>query len=257
MSTNKSESVDDPREMIREINRQSLIANRPGTDQVDVNSPSDPKAMLADLNREKEVLSQDRYKDDGDIEAVHCESATGQSLSNKLEDQNTLLTTRTMTTAGVKGTSHQHSQGDTAEALDPDIITYVVALMLESSGYKWEEINAWCTYLFGSGMNTCTSEQEKKTMIQKENTHALKKTHLRHRLILSNLAADVELKDIRMFFSKYRRDIRAMTLLSECDPVKRTRSAHVDMFTRKAAIRASFEVGQIFGLVVKIQLASD
>lgn len=48
-----------------------------------------------------------------------------------------------------------------------------------------------------------------------------------------------------------------MTLLSECDPVKRTRSAHVDMFTRKAAIRASFEVGQIFGLVVKIQLASD
>jgi hypothetical protein len=46
-----------------------------------------------------------------------------------------------------------------------------------------------------------------------------------------------------------------VTLLPERDPVKRTRTAHVDMDSRWAAVRASYEVGGIYGLVIKIQLA--
>jgi hypothetical protein len=48
-----------------------------------------------------------------------------------------------------------------------------------------------------------------------------------------------------------------VTLLPDRDPVKGTRAAHVDMDSRRAAVHASFEVGGIYGLVVKIKLAVE
>jgi hypothetical protein len=48
-----------------------------------------------------------------------------------------------------------------------------------------------------------------------------------------------------------------VTLLPERDPVKRTRTAHVDMDSRKATVHASYEVGGIYGLVAKIKLAVE
>lgn len=50
---------------------------------------------------------------------------------------------------------------------------------------------------------------------------------------------------------------RNVTILSVRDPVKRTRTAYVDMYSRKVAVRASYEVGGIFGLIVKIKLAVE
>ena len=48
-----------------------------------------------------------------------------------------------------------------------------------------------------------------------------------------------------------------VTLLPDHDSVKRTRTAHVDMDSRKAAVRASYEFGAIYGLLVKIKLAVE
>ena len=48
-----------------------------------------------------------------------------------------------------------------------------------------------------------------------------------------------------------------VTLLPDREPVKRTRTAYVDMDSRKVAVRASYEVGGIYGLVVKIRLAVE
>ncbi|KAI2479513.1 RNA-binding protein [Pyrenophora tritici-repentis] len=90
--------------------------------------------------------------------------------------------------------------------------------------------------------------------LQKEVEHQAWKEKRRRpsRLILSNLAADIDEEAIREFFIDY-----SITIHPERDPVKRTRTAHVDMTTRSSAVRASYEVGGIFGLVVKIRLAVE
>lgn len=103
-----------------------------------------------------------------------------------------------------------------------------------------------------------------------------KKRQLARRLILSNLAADVDKKSILVFLAKYRSNMyvcqyasstrlgtnmdvnsRRVTLLPERDPVKGTRSVHIDMDSRRAAVYASFQHGHVFGLMVKIKLAVE
>ncbi|KAF1836618.1 hypothetical protein BDW02DRAFT_221251 [Decorospora gaudefroyi] len=80
---------------------------------------------------------------------------------------------------------------------------------------------------------------------------------LRLRLILTNLAADVDEEAIRFFFKDYRYDIRKISLLAERVPVKGTRTAHVDMYSREAAVLASFEYGFIYALCVHMKLAVE
>jgi hypothetical protein len=46
-------------------------------------------------------------------------------------------------------------------------------------------------------------------------------------------------------------------ILPDRDLVKRTQTAHVDMYSREAAIRASYMTGSIFGLVLDIRLAVE
>jgi hypothetical protein len=46
-------------------------------------------------------------------------------------------------------------------------------------------------------------------------------------------------------------------LLPERDPVKRIKVAHVDMVSRKHAVRASYTTGNIFGLLLNIKLAVE
>jgi hypothetical protein len=52
-----------------------------------------------------------------------------------------------------------------------------------------------------------------------------------------------------MFFSQ------ELKMLPDRDPVKRTKVAHIDMYIREAAIRASFMTGGIFGLLLDLKLA--
>ena len=50
---------------------------------------------------------------------------------------------------------------------------------------------------------------------------------------------------------------REIRFLDEREPIKRTRTAYVDMYTRELAKRASRFIGHIFGLLVDINLAVD
>ncbi|KAI4691472.1 uncharacterized protein J4E84_003766 [Alternaria hordeiaustralica] len=123
-------------------------------------------------------------------------------------------------------------------------------------------------------MNESEAKKEKEDMVRRENEkldatikyvleeeekyHATEeKKILPYRLIVTNLAASVDEEAIRILFIEYRWDIRNITILPEREPVKRTRTAYIDMDSRKEAIRASYEVGSIYGLIVKIKLAVE
>ena len=52
----------------------------------------------------------------------------------------------------------------------------------------------------------------------------------------------------------FRRDI---IILKKHHPLKKTKVAYVDMWTRQAALRACYVTGHIFGLMVDISLAEE
>ena len=108
------------------------------------------------------------------------------------------------------------------DALDTETIPYAVALLLESAGCKWEEVMGWTLYLFSSGMNEYRTEKESEQKAQEkekldaimarvladeEKRREVEKRPFAGRLILSNLAADVDPKSIYQFFFKYQRDM--------------------------------------------------
>ncbi|KAF1943473.1 hypothetical protein EJ02DRAFT_421315 [Clathrospora elynae] len=158
--------------------------------------------------------------------------------------------------------------------LEKESIPYAVALRLESAGCKWEDVKGWITYLFSTGLHGHEAQKKKDEMIvraEKDLKTTIKyvleeekryraiedKERLPCRLIVTNLAADANEEELRVFLSKYNWDIRDVTLMNERDPIKRTKTAHVDMYTRKPAVRASYEVGAIFGLTLNIRLAVE
>jgi hypothetical protein len=48
-----------------------------------------------------------------------------------------------------------------------------------------------------------------------------------------------------------------IAILPEREPAKRTKTAYIDMYSREKAVHASYEVGAIYGLIVKIKLAVE
>jgi hypothetical protein len=120
-----------------------------------------------------------------------------------------------------------HTDGthrDIAGMLDPGSIPYVVALMLESAGIKWEEAMGWCTFLFSSGMDGYEAVKEREEMVKheeakldvlikqtleemKEDFAREEKKRLPFRLIVSNLAADIDTDAIRIFFKDFAWDM--------------------------------------------------
>jgi len=54
-----------------------------------------------------------------------------------------------------------------------------------------------------------------------------------------------------------RNTSRNLRILEERHPVKRTRTAYIDMYTRTAARQASYMVGSIYGLMVHVRLAEE
>jgi hypothetical protein len=50
---------------------------------------------------------------------------------------------------------------------------------------------------------------------------------------------------------------RNLEILTEREPVKRTQTAYIDMYTRMAAKQASHTTGAIYGLMVNVRLAEE
>ncbi|KAH7401944.1 hypothetical protein DE146DRAFT_449278 [Phaeosphaeria sp. MPI-PUGE-AT-0046c] len=155
---------------------------------------------------------------------------------------------------------------------DKNIVPYVVALQLEVAETPWEVALGWTKYLFGTSLDSHEARRKKDNILAqasqeldavieqvlREEEHHLgteDKNRIPRRLIVSNLAAGASGDDLQEFFYPLRYKIQEIKVLPIRDPSKGTQVAHVDMFTRQDAVRASFTVGSIFGLIPILQLA--
>ncbi|KAL1595826.1 hypothetical protein SLS60_009516 [Paraconiothyrium brasiliense] len=157
--------------------------------------------------------------------------------------------------------------------ISQNVLYYATALQLEKVGAKWEVAQGWTAYLFSAGASGYDAVRKKQQVVKKANAEldALiqqvldeeaiywanqEKDLLPRRLLLSNISAGADAEEVALFFSEFRYDIQDIKMLSR-DPLSRTQTAHVDMYTRGAARQASYAMGSIFGLIVKIRLATE
>ncbi|KAF2441198.1 hypothetical protein P171DRAFT_91693 [Karstenula rhodostoma CBS 690.94] len=150
---------------------------------------------------------------------------------------------------------------------------YATALQLEKTGIKWELAQGWTTYLFSVGSRGHVAVRQKYQFVEEAKTELdilikqvldeeaaywanQEKNTLPCRLLLSNIAASADSEEVASFLSEFRYDIRNIKMLAR-DPISRTQTALVDMYTKNAAKQASYIMGSIFGLVVKINLATE
>ncbi|KNG49225.1 secretory component protein shr3 [Stemphylium lycopersici] len=199
----------DPKEMLEEINQLSSTAKHSGNDPNEIDSLDDPKVMLADIGRMKQASDQEPDKDD-DLETLRGKLATMLSSPSL----------PTFVTVDRDKTAHPQPPPTKSDNLEPEVIPYVLALMMESGGYRWEELDGWCKYLFNSAADAHRTKKEGEKMIKSENEkldatiayvmqeekkyRAMdEKKRLPCRLIVSNLAAGVDEEAIRIFFSEY------------------------------------------------------
>lgn len=246
------------------------------------------EAMLLEIKGSTSEPRLELSRDiDGDFELARGGSDTPYPPFHSLACQSTPLTRCTGPAVPFGTNPKSRLCIDSAGSLSPEIVPYAVALMLEASSCRWEHVKRWSTYLFSSNTDEFHGKRGVENMIRNENEQLIgtgsyvedeedKKRQLARRLILSNLAADVDKKSILVFLAKYRSNMyvcqyasstrlgtnmdvnsRRVTLLPERDPVKGTRSVHIDMDSRRAAVYASFQHGHVFGLMVKIKLAVE
>ncbi|KAJ4301058.1 hypothetical protein N0V90_003148 [Kalmusia sp. IMI 367209] len=155
-----------------------------------------------------------------------------------------------------------------------EYIYYTIPLQLESAGCDWEKVKGWTTYLFSGGStghsavrhrNQIIDEAAKELdaiitkVLNEESAYCAneEKTMLPYRLIVTNIAASAGTDELAWLFYDFKFNIRHIKLLEVRDPVKRTQTAHIDMQTRHAARQASFTMGSIYGLMVKVHLATE
>jgi hypothetical protein len=208
----EADSVGDPKAMLEEIERSAKIARHLNKDDGAAAKYDDPKAMLAELD----AKTQDSDSDEDDLDAHRVRLTTMFSPDRKPASQGFHHTVKD-TADGIKSPGAHH---DLAGTLEPGSIPYAVALMLENAGIKWEEINGWCKHFFSSGMDGWEAKKEREEMVKREQakldvlieqTLEDEKVHLAVeekqklplRLIVKNLAADIDTDAIRMFFKRF------------------------------------------------------
>ncbi|KAG9196602.1 hypothetical protein G6011_01723 [Alternaria panax] len=256
---------------MKEADDLSALAKRLGIDSNESAALEDAKSRYDDLdNQEQAVVIRQSEDEDDDLENLCRKLATMFSPFHDTASQDLPHTAKDTSVINIESNPREEVAG----RLEPEYTPSAVALRLEAGDAEWKDVEAGRTQSFSDGIDKQEAEKEKEDMWKRENEkleatikyvleedkryRAIEETRrLSTRLIVSNLAADVDDKAIRMFFSRYITDVRNITILSKRDPVKRTRTAYVDMYSRKVAVHASYEVGGIFGLIVKIKLAVE
>ncbi|KAF2876835.1 hypothetical protein BDV95DRAFT_561684 [Massariosphaeria phaeospora] len=149
-----------------------------------------------------------------------------------------------------------------------------VALQLERAGYTWVKLATLTAVLFSTGVHGYKALRQEDMIVKQAHEELDKivaqaleeemtfreldeKARLPCRIVVSNIAADAEMDDLLDFFHDFVSDILEITFLETRDPVKRTRTAYIDMCTSDAAQQASHAYGYIFGLSVEVELASS
>ncbi|CAE7201543.1 RNA-binding protein [Pyrenophora teres f. teres] len=242
------------------ISRTAATSVLPDTDMGDVcmrgghepDSMDDPKQMLAELielstkTKQWAIHLPIEHNDPQATFVNKTMTSVPETADNSGDDLETLRYSLMILSSSSELANS--SIRTTSELLDPTAIPFDTAedkarKEIEDMMQREEEkLNAIIAYALQEELEYQAREEEKRRP---------------SRLILSNLAADIDEEAIREFFTKYERNLYSITIHPERDQVKRTRTAHVDMTTRSSAVRASYEVGGIFGLMVKIRLAVE
>ncbi|KAF2684698.1 hypothetical protein K458DRAFT_403684 [Lentithecium fluviatile CBS 122367] len=208
----------------------------------------DPKSMLALFGIDPDSAAA-QSEEDGDLDSLYAKMTNMLSKHNEPSDK-------------------------PETKLDQEVTPCAIALQLERAGTEWNMVQEWTEYLFSEGPNGHKEVTEKTRLIEKAVTDldavieqtlkdeivyraAEEQAAVPCRLIVTNLAADADEDEIAYLFREFKYDIRNVRLLDERDPVKGTRTAHVDMFTRTAARHASHTIGDIYGLRVHVRLAQE
>ncbi|CAI9634972.1 unnamed protein product [Alternaria burnsii] len=254
---------------IDEADALSILAKRLGIDSNEDKAIGSIESTFDELDEQFSNASNTGYKDN-DLKALREELVAVFSPACDTTCRDFQRTTRDTPVNSMRS----NPQEQMIEKLQPDDTPPVAALVLEPGDAECKDVQVGCTQPFSDDIDEQETQREKEKMLDRENEkleatikyvleeekryHAIEENkRLKNRLIVSNLAADVDDKAIRTFFARYVTEIRNVTILSVRDPVKRTRTAYVDMYSRKVAVRASYEVGGIFGLIVKIKLAVE
>ena len=282
----RNQDRDDPRRMLAELDRESSSCHTTAVADDD----DDPRQMLADLatlsapgfrDASSSTNEDDEDKEDDDISMLRPRLQSLRPPSDEPPPPAPASISRDKTASETAATT----------PLDSDAIPYIVALQLQHSQCQWEYAQGWTARLFSSGPASYDAQKAKQravthaeAVLQRTMTSAMaaeEKTRLEaeqnklpRRLIVSNLAAAADEDELERRFWKYRRqmyvDVGGFTLGSAADecsvgitflkdrhPLKRTQTAHVDMSSRKAAIRASYVMGQVYGLIFHVKLAVE
>ncbi|KAB2100922.1 hypothetical protein AG0111_0g10775 [Alternaria gaisen] len=254
---------------IDEADALSILAKRLGIDSNESKAFENIGSTFDELDERFSNASHTEDKDN-DLKALREEIAAVFSPPCDTTARDFQRTTRDTPVNSMRSNPQEHAVGN----LQPDDTPPVAVVILELGDAECKDVQVGCTLPFNDGIDEQETQRKKETMLERENEkleatikyvleeekryRAIEENkRLKTRLIVSNLAADVDDKAIRAFFAKYVTEIRNVNILSVRDPVKRTRTAYVDMYSRKVAVRASYEVGGIFGLIVKIKLAVE
>lgn len=228
--------------------------------------------------------------DERDLDALHRRLTDSSQASQHADTGSATSDLMGLMPAGEDAPGTAWREG--ATSLPRKVIAHMIALLLENADCGWEVVKGWTTYLYSSGLDGHSAQAAKEAMVKRATEELAniiqgigeietecekrdEKERLSCRLNVSNLAAGAEEEDVRDFFLLHDYDMsvvshthvykvvswaddycsREIKVLTVRDPSRRTRTAQLDMWTRNAAVRASFLHGSIFGLKLIIELA--
>lgn len=192
------EHCDDPRQMLAELASLSTLGFPA------VTSPAD---------------SADEEDDD-----LHLLYARLEKLRQPFDDNASFISA---------STAFDKTETDTPALsdLDQEVVPYLVALILEDSNYRWEHAQAWTAHIFSSNFSQDASQAKQEIAVLRAETklesiitsvlgaeqaarQLSQQTQLKRRLIVSNLAAAADKKEIERQFWAYRWDMYVLSPFS-------------------------------------------
>lgn len=214
------EHVNDPKGIptspsIDEADALSILARRLGIDGNENKVFESIESTFGELDEQFSNASHTEDKDN-DLKALREELATVFSPPWDTTSRDFQRTTRDTPVNSMRSNPQEHA----VENLQPDDTPPAAALILEPGDAECKDVQVGCTQPFSDGIGEQETQREKETMLERENEkleatikyvleeekryRAIEENkRLKTRLIVSNLAADVDDKAIRAFFAKY------------------------------------------------------
>ncbi|KAH6867031.1 hypothetical protein BKA58DRAFT_216328 [Alternaria rosae] len=224
----------------------SALAERLGVDLDEDDTMENKEAMPAELGEEKQPPVPDRSDDeDDDLETLRAKMDTIVSPPSDMTLESSPGTDQNVSVVGKTLASPE----DAAAVLEAKGIQRPATNELKAKKEREDMLKRENEKLDATIKYVLEEEERYRAIEEKKSLPAP--------LIVTNLAASVDEEAIRILFIEYKWDIRNIAILPEREPVKRTRTAYIDMYSRDEAVRASYEVGSIYGLIVKIKLAVE